>query len=125
MTAVTVWKLDVPSWHGRPPLTDNMRLHWRQRAERVRLVREGVHWLAKSLKIPTHEHITVQLHYAPGDNRRRDEDNLNPTSKAACDGLVDAGIVPDDTPRYMTKLMPKLHQGPGVRRLWLEIEATR
>src|SRR5437879_8375105 len=92
MTAATVYRLDVPSWHGRPPLTDNMRLHWRQRAERVRLVRDGVHWLAKQQHIGTHSHVTVQLHYAPGDNRRRDEDNLNPTSKAACDGLVDAGI---------------------------------
>ena len=50
----------------------------------------------------------VTLHYRPRDNRRRDADNLVPTLKALCDGLVDAGLVPDDTPNYMHKHKPEV-----------------
>ncbi|WP_104084221.1 hypothetical protein [Cryobacterium sp. Y11] len=38
----------------------------------------------------------------------RDEENPVPTLKALCDGLVDAGVVVDDRPAYMTKLMPEI-----------------
>jgi crossover junction endodeoxyribonuclease RusA len=80
--------------------------------------------------VPACSHLTVTLHYAPGDNRRRDADNLAPTLKAACDALargprrdwIGLELVPDDTPRYMTKHMPVIHPGAGERRLWLEIE---
>ena len=49
------------------------------------------------------------------DARKRDEDNVVPTLKALCDGLVDAGVVADDTPRYMVKHMPKIVLRRGVR----------
>lgn len=50
-------------------------------------------------------------------------DNLVPTLKIACDALVDAKIVPDDTPEFMTKYMPVIvsDSKPGM---WLEIELT-
>ncbi|WP_244278017.1 hypothetical protein [Gordonia westfalica] len=67
--------------------------------------------------------MDVSLHYTPRDVRRRDADNLVPTLKAACDGLVDAGLVADDTPDLMTKQMPTIHPAEkGERgRLWLEL----
>lgn len=65
----------------------------------------------------------VTLHYRPRDNRRRDADNLVPTLKALCDGLVDAGLVPDDTPNYMHKHMPVIHPAERGKQgiMWLEI----
>ena len=91
---------------SRPPLTANQRLHWRKRAVLTRQVR------GKTLDLtqiyPAMKRIQVQLVWWVNDNRRRDVDNIVPTFKAMCDGLVDAGIVPDDTPEFMDKLMPQI-----------------
>ncbi len=122
--------------HGRPPvppLNGNDRIHWHTRKDRVAIVRRVVMDNARKAGVPVCEHLTVTLHYAPGDNRRRDADNLWPTLKAACDALargprrdwVGLELVPDDTPEHMTKLAPQIHRGPGVRRLWLTVEVTR
>ncbi|PXY20517.1 hypothetical protein BAY59_31355 [Prauserella coralliicola] len=115
-----------------PPLNANDRIHFRVRSQRTRLIREAVLVAAKAARIPTGSHLTVTLHYRPGDNRRRDADNLVPTLKAACDALargsrrdwVGLELVPDDTPKHMTKNMPVIHPGPGDRRLWIEVEIT-
>lgn len=134
--AARVYTLDVPMIPGKtgpvPPLTENARLHHFERNRRVQLIRNRVYAAAITARIPQAKHLTVTLHYAPGDNRRRDEDNLVPTLKAACDALargkrrdwVGLELVPDDTPEHMTKNMPIIHPGKGPRRLWLEIEAT-
>lgn len=133
-----VYEVDVPMIQERgglklvPPLTANQRLHHMAEAKRKRLVREGVMIAARAAKIPKAQHLVVQLHYAPGDNRRRDDDNLWPTMKAACDALargprrdwVGLELVPDDTAKYMTKLGPVIHLGPGKRRLWLTVEVV-
>ncbi|WP_052373123.1 hypothetical protein [Amycolatopsis taiwanensis] len=67
----------------------------------------------------------MQLHYAPGGRRSvTDAPNLTATSKPAIDGLVDAGIVPNDTDQHVTEHMPVIHPGPGTRRLWLEVTPT-
>lgn len=138
-----VFQLDVPMLvhpkaHGpasQPcePLNANWRLHWTSYNERVGAIRHGIVTAAKAAKIPVCRHLTVTLHYRPGDNRRRDADNLTPTLKAACDALargprrdwVGLELVPDDTPAHMTKRMPEIHPGPGPRRLWLTVEVQR
>ena len=38
---------------------------------------------------------------ATPDRRRRDRHNLAPTVKAMMDGLIDAGLLPDDADRYL------------------------
>ncbi|HEX3778495.1 MAG TPA: hypothetical protein VHX38_02430 [Pseudonocardiaceae bacterium] len=127
------WELDVPlvvpGTTGKlQPLSANDRLHWRIKAGHVATIRTGVAWRAKEARIPPQDHITVQLHYAPGDSIRRDASNLTATQKPAVDGLVDARVVPDDTAAWVTELMPVLHLRHGsffrVRRLWLVVEAT-
>lgn len=127
------WEIDVPMCmpnRKKPaPLTLNARLHWRVKADLTHEIRNVVAWRAKAAHIPALEHVTVQLHYAPGDNRSsRDVDNLVATSKPACDGIVAAGVVPSDAPKWVTQLMPVIHGGtlsPGwPRRLWLVVEAT-
>lgn len=127
----TTHRVGVPMmWRGpsRPPepmLSANQRLHWRSRAARTKTIRHTVAYRAQQLNLGQVGRLTVTLHYRPGDNRRRDPSNLVSTQKPAVDGLVDAGLVPDDTPRYVTERMPIIHPGPGPRELWLEIEVTR
>lgn len=66
-------------------------------------------------------HASVELHYRPKDRRRRDTDNLTATAKPIYDGLIDYGLVQDDTPEFMAKLEPVIHQ-KGAPSMWLEIE---
>jgi crossover junction endodeoxyribonuclease RusA len=138
-SALAIFEIDVPMMRRRtggplePPLSANDRWHYTQRAQRTTVIRLGVRDAARKAGIPASRHLTVTLHYAPGDNRRRDEDNLVPTLKAACDALargprrtwIGLELVPDDTPQYMTKRMPVIHPGPGERRLWLEVEVQQ
>lgn len=115
----------MPLSFGRPPLSMNQRMHWAKKARITRELRHEAAVRARSMRLGPYRHITVTLHYQPRDNRRRDADNLVPSLKALCDGLVDAHLVPDDTPDLMTKRMPVIH--PPVKgqpaRTWLTIES--
>jgi crossover junction endodeoxyribonuclease RusA len=108
---------------SRPPLSMNDRRHWRAHAKEVKIVREAAWLLAKSHGLCPVERIRVGLHYQPRDNRHRDSDNLAATYKPLVDGLKDAGIVPDDTDRFVERSWPVIH--PAVKgecgRMWLEI----
>lgn len=106
------------------PLSMNSRKHHMVRSRITKQIRTTAWALAKDAKLPTGcAHVTVGLHYRPRDNRRRDADNLMPVLKAACDGLVDAGLTADDTPQFMSKLMPVIHPTEKGRpgSLWLTI----
>ena len=122
------WEYRLP-W-TTPPLTENQRLHWRKRAVLVRAIRGEVSRACALSVFSDNEapngadHVVVELHYWPRDRRRRDADNLVPTLKAACDGLVDGNVVPDDTPAWMTKRMPVIHEPDGDPRLVLRVEET-
>jgi crossover junction endodeoxyribonuclease RusA len=124
VNAPPVIEIDLPLHKGKVPLTLNQRLGPYEKNRRTQVVRAAAGWRAKALNLGAVEHISVGMHYATGDNRGRDTDNLVPTLKAACDGLVDSGLVPSDLPKHMTKIMPTIHNGPGPRRLWLTVTVT-
>lgn len=114
--------LELP-W-TRPLLSLNDRPHPLRRAEYVKTMRETAHILAKANNLPRDKtHVIVTLFWLPPDNRRRDAENPIPVLKALCDGLVDYGLVPDDTPDFMTKLMPIIvpRKKGDKARMWLEI----
>lgn len=116
----TTYHLALP-W-DRPPLSLNQHLHWAKRNSLTQEVRETAGWLARAARIPPSQHCVVTLSWAPPlDWRDRDEDNLVGTLKPSCDGIVDSGIVPSDTPHWMTKNMPVILPGP-VRGMWLTVE---
>ena len=103
-----------------PPLTANQRYHWRKKAAITADIRQWARLLFRTTYMQAP--ITVQLDWHVPDKRRRDVDNAVPTLKAICDGLVDAGLVPDDTPADMTKLMPRIIYSPdSPKRLVLTI----
>lgn len=107
----------------RPLLSANDRMHWAEKARLTKLIRTMTTMLARSADIPATGHVTVRLVWVVRDNRRRDTDNTYPTFKAMCDGLVDAGIVPDDTPEFMTKLAPVIRL-EDARKARVELEVT-
>lgn len=119
----TTYRLDLP-W-PRPPLNHNHRLHRMVEAPIVAQIRETVGWLARTTKIPPAEHITVQLHYAPGRRGRQDPMNWTRTTKPAIDGIVDAGVVADDDTTHVYEAPPEIlfPPEPGPR-CWLTVEVT-
>lgn len=109
----------------KPWLTANQRLHFMAKARITKKLRrigeqQGRLFVFEHGK---QSHVHVWMEWVVTDARRRDEDNIVPTYKALCDGLVDAGVVPDDTPKFMTKHMPSIpidKTRPGV---WLIVES--
>jgi len=106
-----------------PPVTANQRLHWRAKAKLTAQIRADAARLAAH--IPELGKCRVTLTWIVTTSHRRDADNIVPTLKGICDGLVDAGIVRDDTPDLMDKLMPRIVQVPkteGPPHMELRIE---
>lgn len=91
----------------------NHREHWAVKAKRVKEVRQATALLARQAGVPRLNRITVELHYCPRDKRRRDPLNLVALLKPIEDGLVDAGVIPDDNPHYLEPIMPKIDE-PNV-----------
>ncbi|MGY2036596.1 hypothetical protein ACW9HF_15040 [Nocardia gipuzkoensis] len=101
------------------------------RARRIADARQTARILARQAQLPRGvTHVTVQLHYRPRNNIRRDTDNLVATLKPLCDGLAGGtakdpgyGMVPDDIPAYMAKPEPIIHPAERGKAgaLWLEI----
>jgi crossover junction endodeoxyribonuclease RusA len=62
--------------------------------------------MAKNQKIPRLEKVRIRVYYRPPDNRRRDSSNVTfPSSKAAIDGLTDAGVLRDDNDKVVRELV--------------------
>jgi len=89
------WRLPVP--YRRPPLSLNGREHWSTRNRISAEVKRAGWAVARGRKVPPLKAIIVELVWFKGDNRRADADNMAPTLKALQDGLVAAGVVPDDS----------------------------
>lgn len=115
----------MPLPYNKPPLNMNdggiTRAAKFARAATIKELRTTAARLARALRLPLdNPHATVQLHYRPVDNRRRDTDNLTATAKPLYDGLTDYGLVKDDIPQHMSKPEPVIHR-KGKPALWLTI----
>lgn len=88
--------IDVPrEWF----FSANDRLHWAQRAQRTRWIRQAAKLAARGTRQHRQAHVTAYVAY-PRANRA-DPGNAYPTLKAAIDGLVDAGVLPDDDSEHL------------------------
>lgn len=88
------------------------------RNESTQRIRNVVSGLARKHGIPKMQRMQVELVWVVKDRRKRDADNAVPFLKAIADGLAsDAGIsahlVPDDSPEYCVKLMPRIEYRQG------------
>lgn len=90
----------------KPPLSLNYRMHRMQAANLTKEIRGLMH--AKARHLPEMERCIVELEWVVNTRTKRDSENPTPTLKALCDGLVDAEVVPDDTPEFMVKLLPRI-----------------
>lgn len=112
--------LAYPGW-TRPPLNMNQRLHWATERRLKRQVKDLTCWLAKAARLGPYERIAVELHWQPAVRRSRDGDNQYSTIKAAVDGLVLAGVVPQDTTDRVEHRGLVLHEVAKPARVWLRV----
>ena len=98
-----MWVLE---YDARPwTVNAERRMHWRRHGALVEQWRTAYAWLARSHRIPPCDAIEIDT--TPlWPNRRGvpDPGNTYPAVKAAIDGLVDAGVIPDDTDRHVHRL---------------------
>ena len=114
---------DTTTIRFRPParlLSMNDRHHWSVRARLARDWRLAAQVAARNARNSgqlAHAVQRVDLRLPPSvisivlpvrDSRRRDPHNYFSTVKPIVDGLVDAGLWPDDTPEWVTTTEPTL-----------------
>jgi hypothetical protein len=89
---------------GRRPMTVNAERKkgsFHARAEMSRWWRENFYYAALQSKIPHFESISLTVTPILPDRKIQDTGACYPAAKAAIDGLVDAGVVDDDSPKYV------------------------
>lgn len=90
-----------------PPkaLSPNARVHWAEKYKITRAYRQQAAYLTRIVigkvfdwKPPQWKHATAKMTFYFKDPwRRRDPDNLGASMKAGVDGIVDAGLLKDDS----------------------------
>ncbi|QTF82147.1 RusA-like resolvase [Arthrobacter phage Prairie] len=89
-----------PSDWDKTRLSLNDRLHFRANAERTKFWRELSGIMGRRVRARL-SRGRVEVVYRFPNNQRREVSNLQSTSKAIVDGLVDAGIYPDDDDKHL------------------------
>lgn len=93
--------------YNERPWTTNAERTWHhmKRAEIVKTWRNAYFYLTKEAGIPKLDCIDVEATpYLNGPGRNQDVAACNPAVKAALDGMVDAGVLPDDSPTYVRSI---------------------
>ena len=104
MSSQLVWESRVLPLARSKLITANDKMHWGVRARLTKQLRQWGYLLGREgegvarLGL-THARVEVEIAYP--DRRRRDRSNLAPTVKALMDGLIDAGLLPDDADRFL------------------------
>jgi len=101
------WRIELPA--GTFLLNDNQRLDRRRKAEHIATIRQIAAFTARNAKLPQLERAHVFYVIHPDKKaRKRDPGNWSPTAKAAVDGLVDSGVLPDDNSTRLLGPDPRL-----------------
>lgn len=100
------------------PLSLNKKLHW---AVEAKLKKQWRRFSSLSAsRFPAFAKVDVTLTWFVVTTRVRDEDNMARLLKCLCDGLVDAGVVPDDSPEYMGKKC-RIERSPERTTAYMEL----
>lgn len=115
------WELTAegPTWS----LNRERTAHWTARREHNAHWRRLIWALARQAQIPACEQIAI-VAQPYGRGRLQDAGNCYPTVKAAIDGLVDAHVIPDDTPQHLvsvTLCAPQKAKVPSLTLIIYEI----
>lgn len=101
----------VPRVAGNP--YGNARIHPHERAKRAREFRE-LSCLLASRNLPADPVdglVIVTVTWCCKTKHRRDPDNVSGYAKPLIDGLVDAGVIPDDSWRHVDEVRLRIRTG--------------
>jgi len=106
------------------PLSMNDRRHWSKKAPDIRAWRHTAKfhalqqwkWRRGALPVMDTPPSLVVCTFQFARGARRDPENYHQTTKPIVDGLVDAGVWPDDTAEWVTVLPPVLELVTVPRR---------
>lgn len=104
MSSQLVWESRVLPLTRSKLITANDKMHWGVRARLTKQLRQRGYLLGREGEGVARlglTHARVEVEFAYPDRRRRDRSNLAPTVKALMDGLIDAGLLPDDADRFL------------------------
>lgn len=102
------WTITIQS--ELPMLNLNQRYHWAKKAQLTKHWRRIAMLNAMLADLPKDlQNVHITAHVIKSTSRQYDVHNLMPTLKACVDGLVDYGLIPDDTNKHLTG--PDLRQG--------------
>lgn len=105
-------------------LNANVKRHWAANAKLVKAWRHGAHIYARQAKLPKGLHrVRIHAYVWKSSKRSYDPHNLMPTLKPVVDGLVDYGLIVDDSSEYLAG--PFIHHGGhGPEKLVLVIQPS-
>jgi crossover junction endodeoxyribonuclease RusA len=92
--------------YGARPWTTNAERkgsRW-ERADRTKEWRNAFYWLAKQQRIPAMTRVVIVVEPWQAGGVLADTAACNPAAKAAIDGIVDAGVIPDDGPEFVAEI---------------------
>jgi len=89
----------------------------RQKKESTELVM----WSAKQQRLPQMNYIDLTITWYE-KNKKRDKDNIQAGVKFILDGLVSAGVIPNDTWRYVGDILHRVRVDRTEPRIEVEIE---
>lgn len=98
---------------GRPVLSNN-RLHHYVKAQQIKPWREAGCVLARKAQVPRLRSVHIDVWGRYPNRKTPDVDAVAPTLKAVLDGIVDAGVIPDDKPPFVESITfwaPKVEAG--------------
>ena len=89
--------------HNERPITANRyrMLHYQARARYDKSWRAAFFALAKEARVPALQVIEITVQKVQAKGTLSDTMAEAPVVKAAIDGLVDAGVIPDDTGKHL------------------------
>lgn len=121
MTIPHCWRLALPPKINL--INANDRMHPLKRSPYIKAIRQAAWAMARHHKLPAlrHAHVFYVIH-PDTTTRRRDPGNWSPSAKAAIDGLVDAGVLPDDNHTHLLGPDPRI--GPPVKGGQLVLHIT-
>ena len=96
------WTVTIPApavW-----LNANSRADRRREARTRRAWRDAAHIYARQAKLPKLGRASIIAELRFTDKRRRDAHNYYPTVKACIDGMVDYGLLDDDSDEFLVSV---------------------
>lgn len=120
MSRTLVWESRVVPLTRSKLLSANDKMHWAARSRLTKQLRQWGYLLGREGEGVARLGLTlarVEMEFAYPDRRRRDRSNLAPTVKAIMDGLIDAGLLPDDADRFLDGPHTVIADRLAVKRL--------